>query len=159
MVRISHCSWNQHNLFLCQLRWTRQHTNNHTVAFHSLPGTDPIFVWSSSLHEGYRTMNKCLAFLQDPVLNWENIQLYDHLGGNLVHKHKTMKLDMVREQPTKNHSPCVLKLAKRHGVYHLNFQLQFPVFPCKWWAPLVVYKKILFMKFCSQIQRFFHNYS
>ena len=31
-----------------------------------------------------------------------------------------------------NQSPNFLKLPKRNGANHLIFQLEFPVFPCKW---------------------------
>ena len=73
-------------------------------------------------------------------------------GGNLVHKHKTTKFDVVGERPASNSitksteqtkksgksaspqitSPCFLsKLPKRKGGNHLIFQQEFPVFPCK----------------------------
>ena len=80
----------------------------------------------------------------------------NHLGGIPVHKHQTIKFDVPEgEQPATeyiksaeqpkasrkrciaaSHSPHFLKVPKRNGAYHLIFQPQFPVFPCKWWVRL-----------------------
>ena len=74
-------------------------------------------------------------------------------GGNPVHKHKTIKFEVVGEQPAimyiqiswkekkgykncipSNHSACVLKaLLKRNNENHLFFQPKFPDFSCKWY--------------------------
>ena len=67
-------------------------------------------------------------------------------GGNLVHKHKTLKFDAVAERPAtkyiqiswtdleeyknciaSNHSPYFLKLPKRNGASHSIFSTEFPV--------------------------------
>ena len=75
----------------------------------------------------------------------------NHPVGNFRHKHKTIKCEVagvgitikyihiswrdLKEQKnsiTSYYSPYFLKLSKWNGVNHLIFQLEFPVFPCKW---------------------------
>ena len=74
----------------------------------------------------------------------------NHPVGNFRHKHKTIKCEVARvgitikyihisqtDREQKNsitsyYSPYFLKLPKRNGTNHLIFQLEFPVFLCKW---------------------------
>ena len=72
-------------------------------------------------------------------------------GGNLAHKHKTIKFDVVGERPAmeyiksaeqtkKSRKTASLQITahifwrfpKRNGENYLIFQKEFPVFRCKW---------------------------
>ena len=94
-------------------------------------------------------LNYYKRFLQQVLLSGARVlTIYtNHLGGNLVHKHKTKKFNVVGEQSTpkytqnrlktgekliaSNYSPYFLKLPKQNKVNHLIFQPEFTVFPCK----------------------------
>ena len=75
----------------------------------------------------------------------------NHPVGNFRHEHKTIKCEVgvvgitidyiqiswrdikgQKNSITSYQSPYFLKLPKRNGANHFIFQLEFPVFPCKW---------------------------
>ena len=94
----------------------------------------------------------------------------NHLGGYLVHKHKTIKF--VVQATTKyiqiyqtsskdqiigiasNHSPYFLNFPKQNNTNHLIFWPKFPDFPYKWLVPLVFCLHLLFFSGYLQLRVF-----